>query len=37
MPIAIENIINETLASGVEPLRRLYKGVYDGYDDEPIA
>ena len=37
MPAAIDNIINETLASGVEPLRRLYSGVYDGYDDEPVA
>ena len=37
MPTAIDNIINETLASGVEPLRRLLSGVYDGYDDEPVA
>ena len=33
----VTNIINDTLASGVEPLRRVYHGVYDGYDDAPIA
>lgn len=33
----VEKIINETLASGVEPLRRTFSGVYDGYDDAPIA
>ena len=33
----VEKIINETLASGVEPLRRTFSGVYDGYDDAPVA
>ena len=32
-----KKIIKETLASGVEPLRRVFNGVYDGYDDVPVA
>ena len=37
MSEVVANIINDTLASGVEPLRRLYHGIYDGYDDVAIA
>lgn len=37
MSEVITKIITETLASGIEPLQRSYKGVYDGYDDRPVA
>ena len=37
MSEAITKIINQTLASGVEPLRRVYHGVFDGYEDLPVA
>ena len=37
MSEVVTKIISETLASGVEPLRRRYYGVYDGYDDMPVA
>lgn len=33
----IARIISETLASGVEPLRRRYRAIYDGYGDVPTA
>lgn len=37
MSEVIEKIIAETLASGVKPIERKYRGVYDGYGENPIA
>ena len=37
MAEVLTKIIEETLASGVEPLNRRYYGIYDGYGDVPCA
>ncbi len=37
MSEVVSKIISETLESGVDPLQRNYRGIYDGYDDRPVA
>ena len=37
MSEVVEKIIAETLESGIKPINRKFRGVYDGYGERPIA